>query len=142
MAGVADRVGWPVVHVSVEEPADLDALATELEDVLDLERPFALVVEAPRSLDALHEMLWAAPNARRRIRRLRPRLTAWCEAVAHVLSEREYARTCPSKLRCAQIIWGCATLSARTTDEASELLHALLADRPLPVAADVSMVAA
>src|SRR4051794_38938849 len=123
MAGIVDRAGWPVVHVHVEEPADLDTLATELEDVLDLEQPFGVVVVAPQSLDALHEMLWAAPNARRRLRRLRPRLAAWCEAVAHVMSERAYARTSPYELRCAQIIWGCATLSAHTTDEASGLLH-------------------
>jgi hypothetical protein len=142
MAAVVDRSRWPVVRVSVEEPADLDAIAGALESILDEERPFALTVLAPDSLDALHEMLWAAPNARRRIRRLRPRLAAWCESVAHVMSERAYARTCPSDLRCAQLVWGCGALSARTADEASGLLHALLADRPLRLDADVSTVAA
>ena len=142
MAGVADRSGWPVVRVLIGETADLDAVASELESILDQEKPFALCVLGPESLEALHEMLWAAPSARRRIRRLRPRLAAWCEAAAHVLSERACERTSASDLRCAQLIWGCSTLTARTVDEATDLLHGLLEDRYAFADAGMSVVGA
>jgi len=130
---VVDRSQWPVVTVSVEEPADLDALADELELLLADEQPFALSVVAPRDLDALQEMLWSAPNARRRLRRQRARLAAWCEATAHVLAPDALARTSPSTLRYAELIWGCATVAADCADEAAEKLLGLLATRPRPV---------
>jgi hypothetical protein len=128
---VVDRSQWPVVTVSVAEPADLDALADELELLLADERPFALSVVAPRDLDALQEMLWEAPAARRRLRRQRARLAAWCEATAHVLEPNAFARISPSALRYAELIWGCATVAADCEEEASTVLRNLLATRPV-----------
>jgi hypothetical protein len=88
-------------------------------------------VVAPRDLEALQEMLWEAPQARRRLRRQRSRLAAWCEATAHVLDEHAYARTSPSALRYAQLIWGCAAVAADCEQDASDKLLALLAERPV-----------
>lgn len=130
MRAVVDRTGWPVVTVSVANAADLEALADELELLLAEEQPFALTVVAPRDLDALQEMLWQAPAARRRLRRQRARLAAWCEATAHVLDQHALARTSPSTLRYAELIWGCAALAAECKEEAIDKLLALLADRP------------
>ena len=130
MGAVVDRSRWPVVTVSVEEPADLDALADELEAMIAGESPFGLAVNAPDGVEALQEMLWAAPNARRRLRRQRAALAAWCEAAVHVMAP--HARTSESTLRYAELIWGCAALAALTPDEAAELLTSRLAERPIP----------
>jgi hypothetical protein len=136
LGAVVDRTGWPVVTISVADTADLEALADELELLLAEEQPFALSVVAPRDLDALQEMLWEAPVARRRLRRQRARLAAWCEATAHVLDEHALARTSPSTLRYAELIWGCAAIAADCEQQAVDKLLALLADRPaaLPLA--------
>jgi hypothetical protein len=131
LGAVLDRAGWPVVTVSVEGPADLDTLADELDALLAEEQPFALTVVAPRDLDALQEMLWDAPAARRRLRRQRARLAAWCEAAAHVLEPHAYARTSPSALRYAELIWGCTALAADCEEDASVKLLARLAERPV-----------
>ena len=131
MGLVVDRSAWPVVTVSVENAGDLDQLADELELLLAAEEPFALTVLAPRDLDELQEMLWAAPQARRRLRRQRARLAAWCEATAHVLDEHAFARTSPSALRYAELIWGCAAVAADCAEDASDKLLALLAERPV-----------
>ena len=135
MGAVVDRSRWPVVTVTVEEPADLDALADELEAMIAAESPFALTVLAPDGVDGLQEMLWAAPTARRRLRRQRAALAAWCEAAVHVMAPDVLARTTESTLRYAELIWGCAALAARTPSEAAELLTQRLADRPMPVQA-------
>jgi hypothetical protein len=134
LGAVVDRSSWPVVTVSVESTADLDELADELELLLAEEQPFALSVVAPRDLDALQEMLWDAPAARRRLRRQRARLAAWCEAAAHVLDEHAFARTSPSSLRYAELIWGCLAVAADCEEEASDKLLALLAERPAALA--------
>jgi hypothetical protein len=76
-------------------------------------------------------MLWEAPVARRRLRRQRARLAAWCEATAHVLDEHALARTSPSTLRYAELIWGCAAVAADCEERAVDKLLALLADRPV-----------
>jgi hypothetical protein len=131
LGAVVDRTGWPVVTVSVANAADLETLADELELLLAEEQPFALSVVAPRDLDALQEMLWEAPVARRRLRRQRARLAAWCEATAHVLDEHALARTSPSTLRYAELIWGCAAVAADCEERAVDKLLALLADRPV-----------
>jgi hypothetical protein len=131
LGAVVDRSAWPVVTISVESTADLDLLADELELLLSEEQPFALSVVAPRDLDALQEMLWDAPAARRRLRRQRARLAAWCEAAAHVLDEHAYARRSPSALHYAELIWGCAALAADCAEDASVKLLALLAERPI-----------
>jgi hypothetical protein len=130
LGAVVDRSAWPVVTVSVESSTDLDLLADELELLLAEEQPFALSVLAPRDLDALQEMLWEAPSARRRLRRQRARLAAWCEAAAHVLDEHAFARRSPSALRYAELIWGCAAVCADCQEDASDKLLALLAERP------------
>ena len=135
MAAVVDRSRWPVVTVSVEEPADLDALADELEAMIAAESPFALTVLAPDGVDGLQEMLWAAPNARRRLRRQRAALAAWCEAAVHVMPPEAFARTTESTLRYAELIWGCAALAAQTPAEAMALLTRRLAERPMPASA-------
>jgi hypothetical protein len=129
LGAVVDRSAWPVVTVSVESTADLDQLADKLELLLDVEQPFALSVVAPRDLDALQELLWDAPAARRRLRRQRARLAAWCEAAAHVLDEQSHARRFPSTLRYAELIWGCAAVAADCEEDASVKLLALLAER-------------
>jgi hypothetical protein len=134
LGAVVDRSGWPVVTVSVETTTDLDELADQIELLLAEEQPFALNVVAPRDLDALQEMLWAAPAARRRLRRQRARLAAWCEAAAHVLDEHARARTSPSTLRYAELIWGCLAVAADCEQQAVDKLLALLADRPTALA--------
>ena len=133
MGAVIDRSLFPVVTISIEEPGDLDLLADGLEELLDAERPFALVVEAPGDVDDLQQMLWTAPNARRRLRRLRARLAAWCEATAHVLEPDALARTTPSSLRYAEMIWGCRTLAADCPESARSSVLDRLATRPAPV---------
>jgi hypothetical protein len=129
LGAVVDRTGWPVVTVSVAEPSDLDRLADELELLLAEEQPFALNVVAPRDLSVLQEMLWEAPAARRRLRRQRARLAAWCEAAAHVLDPLALAYTSPSTLRYAELIWGCAAIAAEREEEAVDKLLALLSQR-------------
>ena len=129
MGAVVDRTAWPVLTVSVEEPADLDTLADELELVLAEEQPFALRVVAPRDLSALQRMLWSAPAARRRLRSQRPRLAAWCEAAAHVLDPHALARMSPFALRYAELIWGCAAVASDCEERAMERLLTLLAER-------------
>ena len=133
MGAVVDRSRWPVVTVCVGGAGDLETLADELGALLGEERSFALAVVAPGSIEQLQEMLWTAPEARRRLRRMRPRLAAWCEAAAHVLDADAYARTMPSDLRYAELIWGCATLAADCEEEAEERLLERLSSRPLPL---------
>jgi hypothetical protein len=137
LGAVVDRSAWPVVTVSVETTSDLDQLADELELLLAEEQPFALSVVAPRDLGALQEMLWDAPAARRRLRRQRARLAAWCEAAAHVLDEHALARTSPSTLRYAELIWGCLAVAADCEQQAVDKLLALLAKRPASLALEV-----
>ena len=132
MGAVIDRTRFPVVTVSVEEPGDLDRLADGLEELLDAERPFALLLNQPRDLEHLQEMLWDAPNARRRLRRLRARLAAWCEATTHVLAPDAFARANPSTLRYAELIWGCEALAADCPEAGTEDLLERLAARPAP----------
>jgi hypothetical protein len=114
-----------VVTVSVEEPADLNTLTDELEAILAEEHPFALTVLAPQG------MLWDAPEPRRRLRRQRSALAAWCEAAAHVLTPEEHDRVTPATLRYGQLIWGCATITAPSADNALDMLLTRLADRPV-----------
>jgi len=132
VGAVIDRSQFPVVTVSIQEPGDLDLLADGLEELLDAERPFALLLNEPRDLEALQAMLWATPNARRRLRRLRARLAAWCEATAHVLAPDAYARKHPSTLRYAELIWGCEAVAADCPDTGSQTLLERLAARPTP----------
>ena len=134
MGAVVDRSRWPVVTVSVEEPADLETLVDELEAILTEEHPFALTVLAPQDIGTLQHMLWDAPEARRRLRRQRAALAAWCEAAAHVLTPHEHERATPAALRYGQLIWGCATITAPSADNALDMLLARLADRPVPQA--------
>src|SRR5436190_16587617 len=130
MGLVVDHSRWPVVTASVEKPSDLEELAGGLELILADERPFGLSILAPQNLETLNEMLWEAPEARRRLRRQRSRMAAWCEATAHVLDEDALARTMPSDLRYAELVWGCATVAAGSEEDAAEKLLGLLAERP------------
>jgi hypothetical protein len=131
LGAVVDRSQWPVVTITVQGPDDLDVLADELELLLGAEQPFALSVVEPRDLEELQEMLWSAPEARRRLRRQRARLAAWCEATAHVLAPHALARKSPSTLRYAELIWGCAAVAADCAEDATETLLRLLSERPL-----------
>jgi hypothetical protein len=131
LGAVVDRSQWPVVTVSVEEPADLETLVDELEVILAEEHPFALTVLAPQDIGVLQHMLWDAPEPRRRLRRQRAALAAWCEATAHVLTPGEHERATPATLRYGQLIWGCATIAASSADNALDMLLARLADRPV-----------
>ena len=133
MTAVVDRSTWPVVTVSVGEPDDLNTLADELEVILAEEQPFALAVLTPQDIDTLQQMLWAAPDARRRLRHQRAALAAWCEATAHVLTPHAHQRITHSALRYAGLIWGCAALAARSSEEAADLLLTRLLERPLPL---------
>jgi hypothetical protein len=133
LTAVVDRSTWPVVTVSVGEPDDLNTLADELEVILAEEQPFALAVLTPQDIDTLQQMLWDAPDARRRLRHHRAALSAWCEATAHVLTPHAHERITYSALRYAGLIWGCAALAARSSEEAADLLLSRLLERPLPL---------
>jgi hypothetical protein len=133
LTAVVDRSTWPVVTVSVGGPDDLNTLADELEVILAEEQPFALAVLTPQDIGTLQQMLWAAPDARRRLRHQRAALSAWCEATAHVLTPHAHERITHSALGYAGLIWGCAALAARSSEEAADLLLSRLLERPLPL---------
>jgi hypothetical protein len=97
----------PVVVASVDGPSDLDALADELEEVLAREERFALELTGPSTLESLERLLWSAPTARRRFRRQRPALAAWCDKAAFV-----GAQLTADEMRRAELIWGCRVVSA------------------------------
>lgn len=97
----------PVVVASVDGPSDLDLLADELDEVLAREERFALELTAPGGLESLERLLWAAPAVRRRFRRQRPALAAWCDKAAIVGAELT-----PDQMRRAELIWGCRVVSA------------------------------
>lgn len=97
----------PVVVASVDGPSDLEALADELDEVLAREERFALELSGPADLESLERLLWAAPDARRRFRRQRPALAAWCDKAAFVGAELSAA-----ELRRAELIWGCRVVAA------------------------------
>jgi len=123
VSAVVDRSGWPVVSIRVRTPEDLDTLADELAEILAGEERFALSVEEPGDIGTLERMLWAAPTARRRLRRQRLQLAAWCDAAAHVLSPPALKRAGVPVLRNAELIWGCTTLATASADEAATLLR-------------------
>src|SRR3954468_23577361 len=97
----------PVVVACVEAPSDLEALADELDEVLAREEHFALELNGPGDLESLERLLWSAPEARRRFRRQRPALAAWCDKAAFV-----GAQLTAAELRRAELIWGCRVVSA------------------------------
>jgi len=98
------------VRISVYGPQDLDALADELARVVARHETFTLVVDGPPTVAAWQKLLWEAPTARRRLRRLRPALAAWCDHAVHVV--RDPAAIEPHDLRLAQLVWGCQTTVA------------------------------
>jgi hypothetical protein len=102
---VTDRTGWPVVEVAVSDAETLDLAVGELEEIVAAEQPFALLVSGPATLAAWERLLWGAPHARRRLRRLRPALGTWCRGTAHVVADDAEA---PAALRLAGLSWGCA----------------------------------
>lgn len=97
----------PVVVASVDGPSDLDLLADELDEVLAREERFALQLTGPGDLGSLERLLWSAPHARRRFRRQRPALAAWCDKAAFV-----GAQLTTDEMRRAELIWGCRVVSA------------------------------
>jgi hypothetical protein len=107
MAQVVGSVESPVLALRVDGPTDLDALVDEIEEELARERAFALHLTGPEDLLSWERILWHAPEARRRLRRQRASLAAWCEATwllgAHLSAD---------ELRRAELIWGCRVVAA------------------------------
>ena len=121
---VTDRTGWPVVEVAVGGVEELDVAIGELEEIVAAEQPFALLVSGPTTLAAWERLLWRAPHARRRLRRLRPALGTWCRGTAHVVSDDADS---PAALRLAGLSWGCAAKAFTDAPAARSWLHGSLA---------------
>ena len=115
-----------VVEVRVAAPNELDQLIDELENIVAAERPFALLVEGPPNLDAWQRLLWGSPQARRRLRRLRPALGTWCVGSAHVVAEGREALT-RAALRPAELAWGCTAAAFADRGQARHWLDARMA---------------
>ena len=114
-----------VVEVRVAAPRELDQLIDELERIVAAERPFALLVDGPRDLDAWQRLLWGSPQARRRLRRLRPALGTWCVGSAHVVDGCEALTR--AALRPAELAWGCAAAAFDDRGQARSWLDARMA---------------
>jgi hypothetical protein len=123
---VTDRTGWPVVEVVVGGPRELDRVIDELEEIVAAEQPFALLVSGPPSLAAWQDLLWGSPEARRRLRRLRPSLGTWCRGSAHLVEEDVDS---PAALRPAELAWGCAAQAFADSPRAHSWLRDSLAGR-------------
>lgn len=126
---VADRSAWPVVEVAVGGPDELDEMIDELEELVAQERPFALLVSGPADLVAWRHLLWGSPEARRRLRRLRPSLGTWCVGSAHLVDDVRRALPTPAALRPAELAWGCAAGAFADRRQADSWLHDHLVDR-------------
>lgn len=123
---VTDRTGWPVVEVVVDGAEELERAVCELEEIVAAEQPFALLVSGPPSLAAWQRLLWAAPDARRRLRRLRPSLGTWCQGSAHLV---EADVDSPVELAPAELTWGCAAKAFTEPPQARSWLRDSLAVR-------------
>jgi hypothetical protein len=126
---VADRSAWPVVEVTVDRPEELEVMIDELEEIVASERPFALLVSGPADLAAWRHLLWGSPDARRRLRRLRPSLGTWCVGSAHLVGNETRDLPTPAALRPAELAWGCAAGAFADRKQARSWLRDHLADR-------------
>lgn len=101
----------------------------ELERIVASERPFALLVAGPPDLAAWRRLLWGSPEARRRLRRLRPSLGTWCVGSAHLVHADCRDSSTPAALRPAELAWGCAAGAFADRQQARSWLRDHLADR-------------
>ena len=104
---VMDPVEAHTVEFAVGSPGDVDAMADELERLLTGERPFALSLRGPADLDDWHALLWDAAPARRRLRRMRPALAAWCDHVDIAVADPAAVEALRVDL--LALTWGCTT---------------------------------
>lgn len=104
---VLDPVDSGLVEFSIGCPGDVEALVDELERLLARERPFALSLRGPPDLADWQALLWDARAARRRLRRMRPALAAWCERVDVAVADPVQAK--PFGLQLLGLTWGCET---------------------------------
>ena len=104
---VLDPVEGHLVEFSVGCPDDVEALADGVAVLLAREEPFALALRGPADLDDWQALLWDARSARRRLRKMRPALAAWCEHVDVALHDPLAAD--PEELWLLGLAWGCET---------------------------------
>src|SRR4051812_18463790 len=104
---VVDGASSHVLALRVDGPADLETLASELDAALAREEVFTLRLSGPADLESLEALLWSAPEVRRRLRRRRAALAAWCD-----YAEFAGAALTPAELRRAELIWGCRVVAA------------------------------
>ena len=104
---VLDPVVGRTVEFAVGSPEDVEALVDELAELLAREQPFALTLRGPSDLADWHALLWHAGDARRRLRRMRPALAAWCDRVDVALADPRGVE--PLGLRLLGLSWGCET---------------------------------
>ena len=104
---VLDPVEGRVVEFAIGSPEDVEALVGELEELLALERPFALSLRGPADLADWNTLLWDARAARRRLRRMRPALAAWCSRVDLAVADPAHAK--PLGVRLLGLTFGCET---------------------------------
>lgn len=123
--GALQESSWPVVELRLHDANDVEALPDALARVLEREEPFALLVEGPADLACLQRLIAAAPDARRRLRRLRPALGAWCAGAVQVVRPEDL----PEETWPAEMIWGCAATARTARGEALDWLDARLAAR-------------
>lgn len=110
-----------IIELRIATPADAEAAVARLERALDREQQFGVLVEGLPDMVHLQRMLAQAPGARRRLRRMRPGLGAWCAGVAHVVPER------PRVLWPAEVLWGCRATVTPQRESAQAWLRARLA---------------
>ena len=104
---VIDPVGAPSVEFAVGCADDVEAMVDRLAELLEREEHFAVSLRGPTDLADWHALLWDAQGARRRLRRMRPALAAWCDRVEVAVADP--AVTEPAGLRLLGLAWGCET---------------------------------
>lgn len=104
---VLDPVEGRLVEFSVGCPSDVEALADGVAALLAQEEPFALALRGPADVGDWQALLWDAAAARRRLRRMRPALAAWCERVEVTVDDP--LAVDPHELWLLGLAWGCET---------------------------------
>ena len=109
-----------ILSLRIATPADAVEAVARLERELERERRFAVVVEGPADIAHLQRILARSPEARRRLRRMRPALGTWCAGVAHVVLD------VPGVVWPAEVLWGCRATATAQRDGAEAWLRARL----------------
>ena len=104
---VLDPVEGHLVEFSVGCPEDVEALADGVAALLAREEPFALTLRGPADIDDWRGLLWDASAARRRLRKMRPALAAWCKRVE--VTVHDPVAIDPDELWQLGLAWGCET---------------------------------